>query len=507
MSNRILKFSFSNLVFRNILFIVLLTIISRFMFFESFFYGYDSVNYALGSTDFSLINTRPHLPGSIFFINALSAINIITHDAHLSFKFLNIFFSVIAAIFTYLSFNKLFKNNFSFALTIFLLFNPMAWFYSCVTEVYVFDWFLGSILLYSVFSKNGVYYIPIIISIGMGFRQSSGVLLAPIFFYLIYVQKDINWKKIVFSIFFSMLIVITWLYPIICNSGGIKEYIDLYTINNPMEQISIFQNIYRLSSLILYFIIPPLLFLLLTKSNMINSFFRKAFKDSDILKILVITIPPILFFVFSHYSKGYILLIATPLFALLGILTKNIKNNKIIYVFTIIEILLFIFLPTLNTALETKVKPEYRKYSYLDTWINRTFSEYHLGFQNILRRDNQIASFNTFIKDRDEEKYFLSPMFSGIGRALQIEHPNIQFNSIDIHSSKKFILFNNIDVSIINREINDPVYFLFESKELYSLYFRKARIVNYQNGIYLLYLTRKEFLQYLDFCDTLFTRD
>ncbi len=477
------------------------------MFFESFFYGYDSVNYALGSADFSLINTRPHLPGSIFFINALSAFNLITHDAHLSFKFLNIFFSAIAAIFTYLSFNKLFKNNLSFALTIFLLFNPMLWFYSCVTEVYVFDWFLGSILLYSVLSKNGVYYIPIILSIGMGFRQSSGVLLAPIFFYLIYIQKDIKWKKIVFSLFLSILIVIIWLYPIISNAGGIKEYIELYTINNPMEQISIFQNIYRLSSLILYFIIPPLLFLLLTKSNMNKSFLRKAFKDSATLKILVVTIPPILFFVFSHYSKGYILLIATPLFAFLGILTKNIKNNRIIYTVTLFEILLFVFLPTFNTALETKVKPEHRKYSYLDTWINRTFSEYHLGFQNILRRDNQITAFNNFIKDRNEESYFLSPMFSGIGRALQIEHPNIQFRSIDIHSSKKFILFENIDVCIIDREIKDPEYFLFESKELYSLYSSKTRIVNCQNGICLLSLTKKEFIQYLDFCDSLFTRD
>lgn len=506
-----MKFNFSdlisNLFFRNILILVLLTIISRFIFFESFYYGYDSVNYALASTDFSLINTRPHLPGSIFFVEALSAFNLITNDSHLSFEFLNILFSVLAVIFTYLSFNKLFKNNLTLALTIFLLFNPMVWFYSCVTEVYVFDWFLGSILLFSVLNKNGVYYIPIILSIGMGFRQSSGVLLAPIFFYLIYIQKDINWKKIVISLFFSILIIIIWLYPIISNAGGIKEYIELYTINNPMERISIFQNIYRLSSLILYFIIPPLLYLLLIKSNRNKSFFRKALKDSVILKLLVVIIPPILFFIFSHYSKGYILLIATPSFALLGMLTKNIKNNKSIYAFTLLEILLFVFLPTLNTALETKVKPEHRNYSYLDTWINRTFSEYHLGFQNILRRDNQIASFNNLINARNKETYFLSPMFSGIGRALQIEYPNIQFRSIDIHSSKKFILFENIDVSIIDREIKDPEYFLFESEELYSLYFSNTKVVKYQNGIYLLSLTKKEFIQYLDFCDTLFTRD
>jgi len=479
--------------------LVLFTLISRVLILEKYFFGYDSVNYAFGVIDFSLHATRPHLPGSILFVKSIELLNIIFGNIHQSFLILLNIFSSIATLLSYLIFLKYFETKKAILLTLFLIFNPLLWFYGAVTEIYVFDWFFASLILFVSFRKNSIYILPLIFAFFSGFRPSSGVLLLPFYFYLFWNQKVINWGKLVGYFCLAIIIFFAWFFPLIYSAGGIHEYIALFSTNNPMESISLAKNIFRLSSIMLYFLVPFLMILIFHKRTNYQQ------NKTEIIKILFMILPPVLFFIFLHYSKGYALLIVTPLVLLLGIFIKK-KYTLVIIFATIFEIILFLFLPTSETSLESKLKPSIRKSGITQIWLDRTFSDYSLTLSEINLRDESINNLISAINSSEVNRIFLGPTLSHFGRALQNYFPQKEILSINFKNYKSFVQFKNMEVNQISIDKIDKNNILIVRKDFYNSYLQNFDMVFSDSNLIILVQNKELLSTFEHVIDSLFVR-
>lgn len=458
--------------------LILITIFSRVCFFEDYFYGYDSVNYALGVIDYSLENTRPHLPGSILFVNSLKGINYFTNNIHLSFLILVNIFSVLATLFSFLSFNRfIYDMKISTLLTLLLIFNPMVWFYSSVTEIYVFDWFFSALILYLSRNKNSIYWLPFVFAIGAGFRPSSGVFLLPFYFYLVFKCEDVDWKKLLNYWSVSIIIFLGWLIPLISTVGGIKEYFFLFNLNNPMEQISFLQNIFRLSSYSIYILLPFIILYIFGSKSKTNKEMKLL-----VIKILIFILPALFYFIFFHYSKGYALLIVTPVVLLVGIQLGNRNNVKIIKMVIILEVLIFILLPAKHVSIESKLKPSVRESAIWEIGLDRTFSDYSLTMNGINARDSQIYNIKRIFESCNDSIINLGPLLSNLGRPLQFEFPNKIFFSISFKDINEYILFNKLGVKTVLLDKANKNSLLLLRYDLYEKYFFQYKIhIKFEN--------------------------
>ena len=482
------------------IFFISLTLISRILVSEKLFFGYDSINYALGVIDFSLNSTRPHLPGSILFIKAIETINYFVKDIHQSFLSLLYIFSTGAVLLSYLIFLKYFDSKKSFWLTLFLLFNPMVWFYGAVTEIYVFDYFFASLVFFTSQKKNSIYFLPIIYAIFSGFRPSSAVLLTPFFIYLVWIEKEIKWSKFVSHFSLSVVIFLAWFIPLINNAGGLFEYFRLFSTNNPMESISFAQNLFRLSSLMLFFITPFIFILPLVKKANYKVW------ENEIFKILFLIVPAILFFILSHYSKGYALLIAMPLVLVVGLLVNNsYKFSIILAIF--LEVTIFILVPAKETTLNSKLKPSVRQSGITQIWIDRTFSDYSLTFNEISLRDISINKLIELVEKTNGSRIFLGPTISQFGRALQFYFPNKEILVVDFNKAKRYIQFKNKEVSKILVEKVREKDVLIVRKDFYDNYLQNFKI-DFANSNFIV-LTESNYLNstFENIVDSLFLRD
>lgn len=451
------------------LFVLLFLIIfSRIIVSEKYFYGYDSVNYALAVENFSLAETHPHLPGSILFVKSIAVFTFLTNDVHLSFLLLIQLFSILATIFSYEIFLRYFNIIESFLLTLFLIFNPMVWFYGAVTEIYVFDWFFVSLVLHLSYKKSAIYLLPLVYALGSGFRPSSGVLLLPFYFYLLWNEKKTNWKYLSLSILFAFSLFFGWFIPLTENVGGISNYFELFSKNNPVEKISFAQNIFRLSSIAFYLLLPFVTLLFIKWRNLQIEWVKFQ-------KLLFLIVPAVLFFILFHYSKGYALVIITPLVLLFGILIKK-KLNNAIQIAVVLEIAIFLFLPSKITSLDSKIKPERREGSIAKIWIDRTLSDYSLTSSQIVKRDAELHNLINFVEATKKSKIILGPLLSHMGRALQIYYPNKNIFAVNFRDGNKFIHYfeNKVNLRKVLPDSKNGIILL--KKEVYRKYFNNLTI-------------------------------
>jgi len=425
----------------------------RLIFAEHYFLGYDPVNFAMGSISFSLAETRPHLPGYFLFVKSIKFISLLVNNIHTASLLLNFILTFAAVFFSYLSLCNIFNIKISIILILIIIFNPMIWYYGCVTEIYTFDWFFSALVIFVYFKKNGLYFLFPVLALGTGFRQSSGVLLLPFGLYLLYKQikkQDINYKYLAYSILSAIVIFAAWFFPMVSNDGGFSGYIAMYSENNPVEKISLIQNWFRMSSLLVYFIVPYILIIIIYIVNINNI---KILKDNKFKLFVSITLFPILFFVFGHYSKGYLLLIAFPLIAIIGILIeKGIIKNNVIAITILIEITMFIFIPYHQTNIESLIKPQMRKESIPKLWLDRTFSNYALTRARINFESKKVDKLIQLINKTNSDTVFIDPTLSYYERILQYYFPKKKLFTIYLHDDNALILFSGLDVNSIKKK-------------------------------------------------------
>jgi hypothetical protein len=334
--------------------------------------------------------------------------------------------------------------------------NPIVWYYGCVAEMYTFDLFCGAFLVYVGISAKKVRWMPISLALIIGVRPSSGVLLLPLYLFLIYhhlKKNNISSRTIVIYHILALLITMAWLIPMIQTAGGIKSYLDLYRTHDPVEPIGFLQNIFRMSSY-MAFTLPLIIFStgaflwekLHVKSQQIQGSTASAKFNKRI--ILWWLVPPMLFFTFVHYSKGYILLCITSLFILIIFLIKNLMIRERVVIITVaFQIIVFLFVPYGSHPVETYFSKEQRTSNIFRLWVERTGSQYLMARSKILEMQDCMDVVEEAISLLEHESQYLEPrkLYLCVDpatiiavRALQAKYEKIQFTKILLRENDQY---------------------------------------------------------------------
>jgi len=171
--------------------LIIITIISRLIFSESIYYYEDGPTFATATINYNIKMISPHLPGYYLHVKIIKLFSYFFTNIHSAMVMLSVFYSGLAAGLIYFIFRKWLKIYPSILLTLFLITNPFVWFFGCTSEIYSYDLFFSSLLVLAGLSGRWIYYTPLILALGTGVRQSSGVLLLPLFYIIREIKKII----------------------------------------------------------------------------------------------------------------------------------------------------------------------------------------------------------------------------------------------------------------------------------------------------------------------------
>jgi hypothetical protein len=430
-----------------IILLFILTVISRLLVIKCPLtgFGWDPGNFALAADSYSLFDGRPHLPGYFLHVLLIKNLSVLTGNHFASMITLSIFYSASGAVFLFLIVRKWLGQEDSILLTLLVMTNPFVWYYGSVAEIYAFDLFFGSFLIYMGLSPRKILFTPVLMAIAAGIRASSPVLLFPLYVYLWQRQwkmQNVRLKMLILSHLAGIVIVFIWLLPMMESAGGWSAYLGLYQTHYPVENISWLQNIYRFSSYASLIVIPVLIFwvvLLFTKGDRILNSIRTAIVEHKAL-LNILTwwlLPPLTFFILIHYSKGYLMLCVAA-FLVMGILIRTeFKRQKILMIVIImIQTVFFLWMPFHMPDPQTQFAPGQRQINPFRIWMERTGSDYlmtrsRLGdlnacYHTIEKAVSLLKKEKMSLRPRKEFLY-LDPTCIVSARALQAQYPDIKF--------------------------------------------------------------------------------
>lgn len=369
--------------------IILLVFFSRYFFSleNESYYSPDPVIYEAAVKEYSLANRIPHLPGYYLYVKSINFLVLLGFTPSYAQVFFSILFSILSSIIFFLTFNRYLDYKKSFLLILYIFSNPAIYFYGLVNENYIFDLFAGGLIYYISFYKNRLYMLFPILAVIAGFRQTTGLLLAPFVLYIFW-ENRYQFKQqlllYISAIILSLIIFLSWFIPMTSSIGGGLKYLTLFIYESPIPKSTFIKNFSAMVSISFYFFLPIFLF--------VN--WKKCFKNKDkILKsinlnILIWFFIPILFFMIFHYNKGYILL---PLGAIFILMSKNYNhikfNNLFIYTLILIQLIFFFIIPYTQPHYQIYLKSNKREISKIETWQNRMLTKWipvnsHINYLN-----------------------------------------------------------------------------------------------------------------------------
>lgn len=440
--------------------ICLITALSRFIYFEHSFGGfsYDSGSLTLAVQDYNIAEWRPHLPGYYLLVQTVKFLQFFTGDIHSAMKWLIILFSALAMGILYWVLRRWFNNRISLLLVGITLTNPLVWFWGSVTEIYAFDLFYSVALIGLCYSNRGIYLSPFFLGFFAGFRPSSAALLLPLYVFLWYRYiKAFNptVRKIAISHLIGGLGFLLWFIPMIHTAAGLTNYIALYQTNNPVQNISLLQNWYRMSSFTVFMVIPfiiPVGFWILKQIKSGNQQTKSAADVSlpiDFIWMLLWWLaPPLLFFVLFHYSKGYYLLNAIPMFGLIILAVyKSRYKSWLLGTSILLQILVFTAVPYSLPDIQTYISRPQRSLNLAEVWLERTRSVFLMASSQIRTLDQIANEFETASKEFDQqhEFIFLDPTFPISPRAMQAKYPQMKFAGFDYFAKDRYQVYAGLN--------------------------------------------------------------
>lgn len=438
-----------------VLCIVIISLLSRFLLAETLFYDADTIGVAMATKSFSLADTRPHLPGYFLHVQIIKVLNFFVADLHLVMILLSIFYCTAGAVLSFNFLSKWSNKVDSLLIILLILSNPLAWYQTATPEVYAFDFFFSVLTITFGTNKRLIYLLPVLFGIGTGVRQTSGVLLFPLYIFLWY--DFFKHNKILFPKFFTahlagVILFCSWFIPMINSAGGLTGYIKLYQTNSPVPRISLLQHLFQFSSYVVYIFVPVLFILIY---YVINKKKRGTitYQKYPTRLLLWWAIPPMLVFTFFTYHKGYFLLIILPIFFFAGILLNGEKLPRAFLIFAIaLQSLFFILFPYRENSLESLYAPKFRKQSLSSVWIERTFTSYLMSAQRIKTQEKNFSELAGIVRKINAEKgnknIVLDPTVHLYARALQMMFPDTKFITMDLMDENHFVEYLGIDINV-----------------------------------------------------------
>ncbi len=468
-----------NIQLKYVIFILIfiITFLSRYLFFENVFFDGDTVGVALGSISYSLRNTRPHLPGYYLHVKLISLLNPLFKDIHQTMLILSALYSSIGALLCFVLLKKWILVKTSLIITALVIYNPLVWFQGSTPEVYSFDLAFSSLFVLLALNSRTIYLTPVLLALGAGVRQTSGLLLLPLYMYLWYKKykiEKLSGHKIILLHIAGLVIFLSWFILMVNSAGGFSEYLNLYKTNSPLPNISFAQNIFQFSSYCFFIFIPFILILLFLKPKK-NLLSELTDSDKNVIFILLLwLVPSVLTFIFFTYHKGYFLISIIPLYAFIGLLLeKKLLRYYGILSVLIMEIFFFMLMPFQELPIQSILKPEMRANSLLEIWTNRTFSSYLMAYSRLKHQDHLMDELSIIVEKNNSKIIFLDPTIYLSARGMQIKYPDVTFITMDFNKPNSYHEYKGLDIS--NRNGLDNILvnsLLITRRDFYNYYLK-----------------------------------
>lgn len=420
--------------------VIIIVFITRFAFFLDYnvFLSDDDAGFALAAQDYNIEESRPHLPGYYVLVKTIAFVNIVTKDSFITMKVLVLTFATLSALIIFKLFLFYFNEGKSFWLVILLFSNPLIWFYQCTPESYVYDLFFSSLIALLFFKRSTYFYFLPLISIMGGIRMSSAFFLIPLYFYITYVyakEGRLSSKVLALANLFGLIVTAFWLLPLLNSVGGFAAYLKLYDTHSPMPPIGPVKNIAGFVAYAITFLIP--IFGLFTFLG-VKRRFEKIKLNKGIVFNLFWILPALLFFVFGHYSKGYVYLNYTSIIIIFGIIYfLNVKGFKLLYIIILIQTAFFLFYPYDNIDPNTNFRRDARTTSLVEVYWDRLNSGYLHSLSRLNHYNGVNSSFEDCIRYLNNHKtnYIL---FDGKSSEMTINSESYKYPGLTFVTQKNF---------------------------------------------------------------------
>jgi len=322
--------------YRGLLLLALFFIISRLVFASSTPYVWDSVNFALGLKDFSIADGQPHFPGYLFYVLMGKAVHLLFENPFRAIIGVNLIFGLLTFWLLYKLAKLLDSVRAGVAACTLFVFNPLAWFYGEVAEIYMAEAALsaafGFFSLKYALAPRHRSLLPASLVLGLigGFRLNLEIFLFPLWLYLL-LNKKSQRGKILPNLLVCVGANLLWLIPTLLHVGGWSRFLALSdaTVGTFLRSSSIFfggnlathaKMAGRAAAWMGIFFGPVLAvsFLILKKG------IRLPRGERPFLFFTFWVGPALAFFFLFYIAKpGYLLIFLPPLFTVAGVLLSR----------------------------------------------------------------------------------------------------------------------------------------------------------------------------------------
>ncbi len=459
------------------------------------YHSYDTGNITLAVQDYNIAEERPHLPGYYLHVMIIRLFNFTFHNTHFSMIFLSALYSALGTMLFYKISRKFLNILDSLLLTLLIVTNPLVWFYGSVPEIYSFDFFFSSLLIYLSFNRKFIYLIPAVFALGAGIRQSSVIILLPLYIsvFYIYYKETKDLRTLLLSQIIGIACFAAWFLPFISSVGGINTYLYLIRTQNPLPDLGFSKNVLQMLIYLFWLVLPFICVFPFFKTLKFKSKNPRYFLN----QFLILFIPSLLMFTFVHYTRGYWLIAIPSTFLLLGlVMSENKKARFVIWIITVFQMSYFLFFPYKILSIEQFYSPKARSESQFYTLTSRLMSQNSVSLNHIKALNDFQSDIKTGLDTRSGKRFdfkhtyiLLDPTVPVNERALQASFPKYTFAKLNLKKpdayfifkdkkqipmTNRHILLNNsiiIGLDLIEKNISKDIEILFR---LNSLIFYKA---------------------------------
>jgi hypothetical protein len=397
----------------------------------------DTGNIVLAVQSYNIAEERPHLPGYFLYVMILRLCNHLTGNTQSSILLLQALFSAFGAGLIFLLLRKFFDRKTSLIVAVLITTNPLVWYFGSISEIYSFDLFFSLLFVLAGTNKRYNCFLPGIFALGIGVRQSSGIILFPLYVYfwwqyIQYIKGTHNYRFLLTVNAAGLLLFLSWFIPMLNSTGGICEYLELMHTNNPVPPTDILRNTLQMLTMSIWFIVPLVLIQIMNIIKKEKNEFQQGLKPI----ILFWLIPAIITFMFVHYTRGYWLIAIGALSIVFATVSKMRYVKLFLIIWIVIQSGYFLFMPYILDSAEIFYTPKARTVSRSKVFIARFLSQNALTLGHIREQDKMVKSIIEYIKrDRDNYKYILIapsvPVYTRILQAVCPEHRFAELNRIE----------------------------------------------------------------------------
>lgn len=317
--------------------LALVTLVARLPFMAKTFFEFDAIDYAVATFRFSLEQVTPHMPGYIGHILLGRFFTLFTSNINQAFVWLSTTLSILSVLLMWRAGAQLRGERTGVIAAVLWLFTPLFWFYGEVATAYIHEALFASLILYLSLKllrdPDNKWLLPalaVALSISGSMRQNSILFFFPAIAFVAWKSKQ-EWKQIIIAIGCFALVTGAWVSVLLYESGGLSTYLYYASKESIFKsQSMIFGNaasvhLAVIAKMLFYLAVAVWPIAIVAIIYLLNkhrraSEMRDGVVHGGFIVLLLVALPPFLFYLFIYFMKAGYLLNVVPSIVLISAL-------------------------------------------------------------------------------------------------------------------------------------------------------------------------------------------